>query len=453
MNNNTNREHFSSRLGVLLAMAGGSIGLGNMWRFPYLVGKNGGAAFILVYLVFVVFLCLPILVSEYALGRRTQKNAFGAFRALSENKKWSLIGIFAVSAAVCVLSFYCVVGGWSVKYLLEALLFKMPILDSEYFGGFISSSWSPLIYTLIFLGMTGGVLVLGIQKGIERFSKVMMLLLFVLIVLIAIRSITLPGAAEGIKYLFVPDLSALDGKAALEALGQSFFSLSIGCGTVLTYGSYVKKEENIVSTSLLVALFDTTFALIAGLAIIPAVFAIAYMNGATPEIGAGPGLVFITLPAVFNEMPMGGFIAILFFLSLLIAAITSAISLMETFVTYEIEEWKVSRGRAVNIAFAICSVLGIFCSLSQGVLSNVKLFGLNIFDFFDKLSANVLMTGGGLLLVLFVGWSMKKEDYIDELSNGHTNGIPAWLLSTIYYLVKFVAPITIIVVTIANFIL
>ena len=289
MNNNTNREHFSSRLGVLLAMAGGSIGLGNMWRFPYLVGKNGGAAFILVYLVFVVFLCLPILVSEYALGRRTQKNAFGAFRALSENKKWSLIGIFAVSAAVCVLSFYCVVGGWSVKYLLEALLFKMPILDSEYFGGFISSSWSPLIYTLIFLGMTGGVLVLGIQKGIERFSKVMMLLLFVLILLIAIRSVTLPGAAEGIKYLFVPDLSALDGKAALEALGQSFFSLSIGCGTVLTYGSYVKKEENIVSTSLLVALFDTTFALIAGLAIIPAVFA---FSGGTPEaLGKGPSLM------------------------------------------------------------------------------------------------------------------------------------------------------------------
>ena len=280
-----------------------------------------------------------------------------------------------------------------------------------------------------------------------------MLVLCVLIVLIAVRSVTLPGSSEGIKYLFVPDLNALDGKAVLEALGQSFFSLSIGCGTVLTYGSYVNKNENIIASSLKVAMFDTIFAMIAGVAIIPAVFAIAYMHGATPEIGAGPGLVFITLPSVFNEMPMGGFVAVLFFATLLIAAITSAISLMETFVTYEIEEWKVSRKKAVWIAFAICSVLGIFCSLSQGVLSGVKLFGQNIFDFFDKLSANVLMTGGGLLLVLFVGWSMKKEDYIDELSNGHTNNVPLWLLSTIYYLVKFVAPVTIVVVALANFIL
>lgn len=451
--NNTKREHFGSHLGVLLAMAGGAIGLGNMWRFPYLVGKNGGAAFIAVYLLFVVFLCLPILISEYALGRRTQKNAFGAFKALSKNKSWSIIGVFAVSAAICILSFYCVVGGWSVKYLVESFSFNMSALDSSYFNGFISSSWSPVLYTFVFLAMTGGILVLGIQKGVERFSKVMMMLLCFLIILIAIRSITLPGATEGIKYLFVPDWSELDGKAVLEALGQSFFSLSIGCGTVLTYGSYVKKDENIISSSLLVSVFDTTFALIAGLAIIPAVFAIAYMNGVTPEIGAGPGLVFITLPSVFNEMPMGNIIAVLFFATLLIAAITSAISLMETFVTYEIEEWKVSRAKAVVIAFAICSLLGVFCSLSQGVLSGVKLFGLNIFDFFDKLSANVLMTGGGFLLVLFVGWSMKKEDYIDELSNGHTNNVPQWLLTSIYYIVKFVAPITILIVTIANFIL
>ena len=447
------REHFGSRMGVLLAMAGGAVGLGNMWRFPYLVGKNGGAAFILVYLLFVVFLCLPILVSEYALGRRTQKNAFGAFKMLSKNKSWSLIGIFAVLAAVCVLSFYCVVGGWSVKYLVESCKFNMPILDSSYFTGFISSSFAPVIYTLIFLALTGSVLVLGIQKGIERFSKVMMLLLCLLIILIAIRSVTLPGAMEGMKYLFVPILNALNGKALLEALGQSFFSLSIGCGTVLTYASYVSKKENIITTSFMIAAFDTLFALVAGIAIIPAVFAIAYMNGATPEIGAGPGLVFITLPSVFNAMPMGNIVAILFFVTLLIAAITSAISLMETFVTYEIEEWKLSRTKSVLLAFAICSVLGIICSLSQGVLSNVRLFGYNIFDFFDKLSANVLMTGGGLLLVLFVGWSMKKEDYIDELSNGHTNGVPVWLLTTIYYLVKFVAPITIIAVMLGNFIL
>ena len=447
------REHFGSRMGVLLAMAGGAVGLGNMWRFPYLVGKNGGAAFILVYLLFVVFLCLPILVSEYALGRRTQKNAFGAFKKKKKNKSWSLIGIFAVLAAVCVLSFYCVVGGWSVKYLVESCKFNMPILDSSYFTGFISSSFAPVIYTLIFLALTGSVLVLGIQKGIERFSKVMMLLLCLLIILIAIRSVTLPGAMEGMKYLFVPNLNALNGKALLEALGQSFFSLSIGCGTVLTYASYVSKKENIITTSFMIAAFDTLFALVAGIAIIPAVFAIAYMNGATPEIGAGPGLVFITLPSVFNAMPMGNIVAILFFVTLLIAAITSAISLMETFVTYEIEEWKLSRTKSVLLAFAICSVLGIICSLSQGVLSNVRLFGYNIFDFFDKLSANVLMTGGGLLLVLFVGWSMKKEDYIDELSNGHTNGVPVWLLTTIYYLVKFVAPITIIAVMLGNFIL
>lgn len=446
------REHFESRFGVMLAMAGGAIGLGNMWRFPYLVGQNGGAAFIIVYLICVVAISLPIMISEYAIGRMTQRNAFGAFKALSKRKRWGSIGVFAVLAAVCVLSFYCVVGGWSVKYLVEALSVNLSNLNGEFFNSFVSGGLQPLIYTLIFLGLTGLVLLFGIHKGVEQFSKVMMLLLSLLILLIAVRSLTLPGAKEGIEYLFLPNFKELNGKSLLEALGQSFFSLSIGCGTILTYASYVKKEENIISTSIYVSLFDTLFALIAGIAIIPAVFAVAYMNGVEPDISAGPGLVFITLPNVFKAMPMGNLVAILFFLALLIAAITSALSLMETFVSYQIEEWRIKRGWAVCNSFFICAFLGLFCSLSYGALKGVKLFGLSIFDFFDFLSANVLMTGGALLLVLFVGWSLDRERFISELSNNGTLKIPRIVISSIYVIIKYIAPAAIITIAIANFI-
>jgi neurotransmitter:Na+ symporter, NSS family len=448
------RELFGSRFGAVMAFAGSAIGLGNMWRFPYLVGQNGGAVFIIIYLVLLTFICLPVLMSEFLIGRRSHSNAFRAFGRISGSNKWNFIGFLAVCAAVCVLSFYCVVGGWSVKYFIDSATLQLISNDTVYsktFTEFISSTYSPITFTYIFLALTGIVLLFGVSKGIEKFSKVMMTLLFFLIILIAIRSVTLPGSSEGLKYLFVPDASKINGQVILAALGQAFFSLSIGCGTMLTYGSYVNDDENIVKASSYTALFDTTFALLAGIAIIPAVFAIAQMNGSTPEINAGPGLVFITLPGVFREMPLGSLVAILFFISLLLAAITSSISLMETIVAFVKEEWKRSRIASVIIVFFLCAVLGTFCSLSQGVLADVHILGSNIFDFFDKLSSNVLMAGGGLLMVLFAGWRMKKEDYMSELGNNGKSNTPKWVLKSIYLLVRYIAPIGIISIMIGNY--
>lgn len=437
------RETFGSRTGVLLAMAGSAIGLGNIWRFPYMVGQNGGAAFILIYIVMLLVFCLPVLISEYLIGRRGASNPFRCFDVLAPGTKWRWMGFLAVLSSACILSFYCVVGGWSVKYLFESCIsgFDKGQDNGALFSTFIASPWKPLFYTTAFLGMTGLIIFFGVRKGIERMSKIMIKVLFVIIVLVVIRAMSLPGSIEGIKYLFLPDFSKVTSNIIVSAMGQAFFSLSIGCGAILTYASYVKKSENIVATSIGIAAFDTLFAIIAGMAIIPAVYAIALQNGTSPDVGAGPGLVFITLPGVFGSMPLGRIASILFFLALLLAAITSAISLMEVVVSFIIEEMHKKRGTAVLLTFLLCGGVGVLCSLSFGPLEGVKLFGLGIFDFFDYITSNIMLPLGGLLLALFAGWRLKKDNYMDELTNCGTIGIPRWLCLTIFYLVKWVAPI------------
>ena len=443
------RETFGSRMGMLLAMAGSAIGLGNIWRFPYMMGKNGGAAFILIYVIMLVVLCLPVMVSEYLIGRRGAANPFSAFDRLAPGSKWRWIGFIGVLAAACILSFYCVVGGWSVKYLADSCVLAFSDPQADYaasFGAFISNPWKPLAYTLLFLGLTGSIIVFGVRNGIERMSKVMIPMLFIIIVLVVIRSLTLPGAIEGVRYMFVPDFSKVTADTCIAAMGQAFFSLSLGCGTILTYASYVKKEENILASSAWISFFDTMFAVIAGMAIIPAVYAIAYMNGMEPDVSAGPGLVFITLPGVFSQMPLGGLAAILFFLALLLAAVTSAISLMEVVVAFIIEEMHRSRKKAVFISFILCGVVGAFCSLSFGPLTGFKLFGLSVFDFFDYITSNIMMPAGGLLLAVFVGWRLRRANFLDELTNSGRLKIPRWLSLTIYYLVKLVAPVGILLI-------
>lgn len=449
---NNNREVFGNRVGVLLAMAGSAIGLGNMWRFPYLLGQNGGAAFLIVYLLLMTFVCLPIFIAEFMIGRRSRSNVFNAMVRLSGRRQWRIAGTFAVLAAVFILSFYCVVGGWSVKYLFEACTFSLDKVSDygQHFESFVISAKAPLVYTYIFLGMTGLIISLGVTRGIERFSKLMMTVLFIIIVLVGIRAVTLPGAADGLRYLFVPNMKSIDGNVMAAALGQAFFSLSVGCGTILTYGSYVKDSENIVASSAMIAGMDTIFALLAGIAIIPAVYAVASMNGTVPQADAGPGLVFITLPDVFRQMPLGGVVAILFFLSLLLAALTSALSLMETFVAYLTEQHGMGRTLATVLSFLLYATLGTLCSLSQGVLSNVHILGMNIFDFMDKTSSNVFLTGGSLLLVLFAGWFMKRCDFMDELGNHGTVQAPKWLLRTVYFLIRYIAPAGIIAIIITN---
>ena len=445
------RDSFGSRFGALVAMAGSAVGLGNLWRFPYLVGENGGAAFIIIYILLSFVICLPIFISEFVIGRRSQKNAFAAFRDLSGGSAWRWVGLFTIIVPLVVLSYYSVIGGWSVEYLLKSVSFSFTGEASQsvfhsMFTDFVSSTWAPLIAHTAFLLVTTLIVIVGIKDGIEKFSKVMMPLLFFMVVAIAIYSMTLPGASAGLDYLFNPDFSKITGKAIAAALGQAFFSLSLGFGTIMTYASYVSKKENIMFQSAATAVSDLMFALIAGMAIMPAVFAF----GLNPQ--SGPGLVFETLPFVFGQMPAGGVVAILFFLALLVAALTSSISMLEVAVAYLVEEKKFSRLWACVVLFAVCWVVGAICSLSFGPLSDIKIDGGNIFDFFDNLSSNILMTLGSLLTVLFVGWCLKKTDVYDEFTNGGTLSRNARIFGVLWFLIRYVCPLAIAAIFISGLI-
>ena len=439
------RENFGTRFGVLVAMAGSAIGLGNLWRFPYLVGSYGGAAFVFVYIICVFILCLPILFSEVIIGRRSSSNAFGAYRKLAPGTKWKWLGVLSIVTPLIIVSYYSVVGGWGVEYFFKAAMFEFTtgVTRSELgsmYSKFTSSVWAPLMGHSIFLLLTAFIVISGVKSGIEKFGKIMMPLLFVLIIVIAVRAVTLPGAAEGLKYLFSPDFSKIDASVCSAALGQAFFSLSLGMGTMLTYGSYISKKENLAASSTYTAVSDTLFALLASCAIMPAVFAF----GLNPQ--EGPSLVFETLPFIFSNMPMGGIVAILFFLALIVAALTSSISLYEVVVAYLVEEKQYTRRGASILVFIVAWVLGALCSLSFGPLSGFKIFGQTIFNLFDKLSANILMPVGGLLLVIFAGWVMKKDDVISEFTNGGTLKCNRKISGFVYFMIRYICPLIVIAV-------
>ncbi len=441
---NIQRDGFGSRFGVLVAVAGSAVGLGNLWRFPYMVGTNGGAAFIIVYLAFVIVLCLPIMFSEFVIGRRTQSNAFGAIKKIAPRSGWLTIGVISVVASICIMSFYSVVGGWTLDYIFKSFSSSFLTSDSSslssQFSGFTQSSFTPVLMHLLFLALSALIVVAGVKNGIEKYSKILMPVLFILVVILAIRSLTLDGAMEGVKFLLYPDFSKITGETLLAALGQAFFSLSLGMGCIITYGSYVNKKENLFKISFSVAVADTGFAILAGLAVVPAVFAF----GIPPE--QGPSLVFITLPQIFAQLPFGNVISIAFFFILMIAALTSAISLLEVVVAYFTEELKMTRKVAVAITFVIIGIFGTFSSLSQGIMSDVTIFGKNIFDLFDYTSSNILLPVGGLLVVLFVGWRMKRDDVFDELTSGGTVALKKSFFKAIMLVIKFLAPIAISIV-------
>ena len=438
------RDGFASSFGVLVAMAGSAVGLGNLWRFPYLVGTNGGAAFIILYLVCILLLALPIMYSEFIIGRRSQANVFGAFEVLAPKTGWCNMGFIFVLCSIVIISFYCVVGGWTLDYFFKSLAFKFTSADSAaldgMFGATVTSAGSSLGYMMLFLLATALILYAGVKNGIEKYTKVMMPMLFVMVIVIAIRSVTLPGASAGLDFLLKPDFSKVTAKTFLEALGQAFFSLSVGSGSIMTYASYVKKRESIVGLSAQTAITDTVFAIIAGLAIMPAVFAF----GISP--GQGPGLVFVTLPYIFAQLPLGSILAIMFFFMLFIAALTSSISMLEVVVAYLSEEFKLGRTLSIVISTTAVTALGTLCALSQGVLADFKIFGNNIFDCFDKLSANILLPLGGLIVVIFVGWKMSKKDVLHELTSGGTHKYPAALQNIIYLSMKYLAPIVVAVI-------
>jgi NSS family neurotransmitter:Na+ symporter len=433
------RDGFSSKFGVLVAIAGSAVGLGNLWRFPYIVGQYGGGAFIIVYLLMVVVLCLPIMFSELLIGRRGQSNVIGVFKKLAPGSGWTSIGILSVVAAFLILSFYSVVGGWTLDYLFKALTgafsHKTPDEFGALFSTLVSSPVRPLIWHVVFMLITALIVVGGVKNGIERYSKILMPILFLMVVVLAVRSLSLEGGAEGLKFLFHPDFSKISPDALLAALGQAFFSLSLGMGCMITYGAYISKRDNLIATSFKGMSADLIFAILAGLAIMPAVFAFGI------EPTSGPGLVFITLPQIFEQIPFGGIFAVLFFIILTIAALTSAISQLEVVVAWFMEAMKLSRLKAVILAAAGITFLGVFCSLSQGILSDCTLFGKNFFDLAEYFSNNILLPVGGLLIVTFVGWRMKPREVYDELSNGGT--LRVRLLPAILFILRYICPLAI----------
>jgi NSS family neurotransmitter:Na+ symporter len=447
------RENFGSRMAVIMAFAGSAIGLGNIWRFPYLVGQNGGAAFVVIYIIATLVISLPIFFAESVVGRRTGANCRGAFIELGKGTAWPYLGFLMVFTPLWIVSYYSVVGGWSLEYLVQAVrldfIHTSPDAMSGSFERFISRTWAPLGFHLAFLAVTVAIVALGVKSGIEKFSKICLPVLFALVVLIAVYSLTLPGAQKGVAYLFKPDFSKVTIGTCLDALGQSFYSLSLGMGIIITYSSYVSKKENLMASGVGTAVSDMLFAVLAGVAIMPAVFA------AGIEPGSGPGLIFDTLPYIFArmglEMPwLSSLAAILFFLTILFAALTSSISLIEVGVAYLTEERGFKRGWACVFLFVITGAIGGLCSLSFGPLADVKVFGMGFFDLFDTVASNVLLTVGGLLVVLFVGWKMPRADVFDELTNGGTKRRNVRLFNFFYFLIRYVAPVGVAILILSN---
>lgn len=448
------RETFGSRAAVIMALAGSAIGLGNIWRFPYIVGENGGAAFILVYIACTLLLSLPIFLGESIIGRRSGANCRGAMERLAPGTQWKWLGYLSVLTPMVIVSYYSVIGGWSLDYLFKSLSFSFiresPEAIGGMFGTLVSSTWAPLLFHTLFLGASIVVVAFGVKGGIEKFSKICLPVLFVLIVAIAVYSVTLPGAKTGVDYLLKPDFSKLTPRAFVTALGQSFYSLSLGMGIIITYSSYVHKEENLLVSGVGTALSDLFFALLAGFAIMPAVFA------AGIEPSAGPGLIFDTLPYIFHQMGqtmpvVSSLAAILFFVTILFAAMTSTVSLLEVGVAFLIEEKQLTRKAACVAVFCVTWLVGILCSLSFGPLSGVKLFGDGIFDFLDKFSSNFLLTLGGLLAVLFVGWKMPKAAVHDEFTNGGVLKGNSACFGVFYFILKYVAPLAVLLIFLTNF--
>lgn len=430
------RDVFSSKMGVIAAAAGSAVGLGNIWKFPYITGVYGGAAFLFVYLGFIALIGLPIMLSEFMIGRKSRSNVFGAFKNLAPNSPWKLVGVLGVAAAIMILSFYGVVAGWSIDYIVKSVsdsfADKSPGELGTMFTQFIEQPGTPIFYQLSFMLMTMAIVIIGVKDGIEKYAKILMPILILIIIVLDIRAVTLDGAKEGLNFLFHPDFSKLTADGVLSALGHAFFSLSLGMGTLITYGSYIGNHNNLAKTALQVTIADTLIAILAGVAIFPAVFAFGI------EPSSGPGLVFITLPNVFQQMPGGFFFSILFFLLLTVAALTSSISILEVVVAYFREELKIKRKLATILATVMIAIVGVFCSLSMGLLKEQTLFGLNLFDLLDWISANMLLPLGGLFISLFIGWYWGRKKVEEELAKG--SKLSSGLISAFMFVLKFIAP-------------
>ncbi|QPJ64227.1 MAG: sodium-dependent transporter [Candidatus Nitrohelix vancouverensis] len=441
------RGLWTSRLGFILAASGSAIGLGNVWKFPYITGQNGGGAFVLVYLLCIVVIGLPIMLSEFTLGRHTNLNPVGAFKSLAPGKAWGAVGYMGVLAGFLILSFYGVVGGWTIAYVVNSLSgasvhFSSPQQAGEFFGQFIANPIESTVYHFLFIVVCAGVVIKGVHGGIEKACDILMPTLLVILVLLMIRSLTLDGAMEGVKFYLQPDFSKITPEVILIALGQAFFSLSLGMGAMLTYGSYLPPEENLTASTVYVVLFDTMIALLVGMVIFPAVFAVGL------EPTEGPSLVFSVLPTVFSEMPMGAFVSIVFFILLFIAALTSGISLLEVVVAYFIDEKGWPRNRAVCVMAGVIFLLGVPSGLSFGVWADFKPGGMTFFDHVDNIASNYLLPLGGMLTAIFVAYIWGTDKAKAEIERHETtfHWASGWV-----FLIRYVTPVAVAIVFLARF--
>ena len=433
----SSRDQFTSKIGFILAAAGSAIGLGAIWKFPYMAGTNGGSVFILLFILCTIIIGLPILIAEFMIGRRGQKDPITSFKEQAPGKPWYMIGWIGLIACGLILSFYSVVGGWILSYIGRSLTFSLTGKDVDFaalFSDIIANPWEVLLAQAAFMLLTLLIVQAGIKKGIEAASKWMMPLLFIFFILLFIRSITLDGAIEGVKFMFIPDWSYFNGETLILALGQAFFSLSIGVAAMITYASYLSRKEKIVTSAVNVATMNIAISLLAGLVIFPAVFALGF----SPT--EGPGLVFIMIPAVFEQLPFGGALLLVFFILLLFATVTSAIALLEVVVSMGIREKTQARKKASWIFAAIIFIIGIPSALSFGILSDVSIFNRSIFDFVDYFTSAILMPIGALLTSIFAGYHYSKKISREEM---HTSSVVYYIW---YFIVRYIAPICIVAI-------
>ena len=440
---NENRSNFTGKRGFVLAAAGSAVGLGNIWRFPYLAAKYGGGIFLLVYILLAVTFGFALMAAEIAIGRKTGLSAIGAYRAL--NRKYSFIGYLAAIIPAIILPYYSVIGGWVTKYLYAFISGTAGATAGDsYFTGFISQTGEPIFWFLVFIGITALVVLCGVEKGIEKVSKFMMPILVVLSIVIAVYSVCLPGAMDGVLYYILPDFSKFSATTVLAAMGQLFYSMSLAMGIMITYGSYMKKDVNLESSVSQIEIFDTGIAFLAGLMIIPAVFV---FSGGTPEaLGKGPSLMFVTLPKVFETMSAGTVVGVAFFLLVLFAALTSSISLYETVVSIICDKTRISRKVSCLIVFVFSVALGLLSSLGYGPLGNITILGLQFLDFFDFISNSVLMPIVALLTCIFVGYVIKPKTIIEEVELNS-----AFKKKKLFeVIIKYVAPICIVLILVSS---
>ncbi len=428
--------NFSSKLSTVLVAAGCSVGLGNIWRFPYVAGENGGGAFLLLYLACIIIIGYPVMMSELAMGRMARLSAVGAYRKLG-CERWKWLGFNGVLAAFLIMGFYYVVAGWTAEYFVYSINGELSSITEvsgyhDLFIKFVSHPWKPVLFTWIFVAITHVIIHMGVQKGLERVSNVLMPLLFLILIVLCVNSLLLPNSWEGVKFFLYPDFSKINAEVFLQAVGQAFFSLSIGLGALVAYGAYIPKEANLRTTSVQVMTLDTAVALLAGLIIFPATASV----GIDPT--AGPALVFETLPAIFTSLPMSGLWAAIFFLLLIIAAITSTMSLHEVATVFFIEELNISRKVGATLTSVIVGLLGTAASLSLCINNSDY---TPLFDLLDYITANIMLPLGGMLTCIFVGWRLDRKGYIDQLTN---NGeIPCSYIPVMIFLLKYLCPIVI----------